>query len=147
MLNIEQNFNLNDIEKDFFQFEKQAAEDLVKTLKTVGMSTVDLARAKTKNEGGFNNITWALRSSIGCAISDPTGNVIFTYFPPLSKGAEGSAAGISYAHEISRLLFDGDYLLILVAGQSYAALLENKDIDVISGSLSSFQKELELLLR
>ncbi|RLJ80204.1 hypothetical protein [Pedobacter alluvionis] len=64
--------------------------DMAKALFKTGCKVIDLARAKTKSEGGFGDIVWNLRGSIGCLlvinhhIPDE-----FIYSPSVSKGSEG----------------------------------------------------------
>ena len=135
MINIQQNFSLSDIENDLNDFEEEIREDLIDMLRDAGKAAVDYARMKTREDGGFGNISYNLRASIGYAIAD-SGDLIELYFPSIGKGDHGEAAGKRFAEE--RALsseFRDCAVLILCAGEKYAAILEAKDKDVISGSV------------
>lgn len=146
MIKIEQEFNQRDIENDFLEFADHAELEIVSAMKKAGQLVVDSARQKTRESGGFANITFNLRASIGYVISDPNGQVIDVYFPSIGKGEEGRLKGIEYGHELATMFNDGDYMLFIIAGMEYAALVEARS-DVISGSLGLLQKEIESLLR
>jgi hypothetical protein len=108
-------------------FDELAAEFL-----RVGKDMVDKARAKTRDDGGFGNITWNLRSSIGCAVvRKHTIKEDEIYFPPIGKGDLGHSTGIAYIKEIALLIDDGDIYLLFVAGMDYASLVEENGRDVI----------------
>lgn len=141
MFSIEQQFNIKDVENDFKEFADNAEQELIAAMKSTGKLIVERARANAS----FNNITFNLRSSIGYVISNPDGNVIDVYFPTVGKGSEGSQKGEAYGCEVAAMLNDGDYLLIIISGMEYSALVEAR-VDVISGSLGSLQKEIEALL-
>lgn len=144
MLSIKQDWSIKDIEDDFAGITTEAEQFAIDTLITAGKSFVDKARAKTKEDGGFGNITWNLRASIGFVLQYDH-EIIFTYFPPLGKGQEGTQKGIAYANQIAAMFDDGGLLLCCVAGMEYAAFLEATDNDVISGSCSEFEKEFKAL--
>jgi hypothetical protein len=132
MFNITANFNAKDV-TDFIQAETEAwFTSLLNPFRITGKEMVDKARAQTKTAGGFGNITWRLRSSIGYILIY-NGQVVETYFPPLQEGAEGLATGEDYAREIATLIdiYEG-VQLVLVAGMEYAVLVERQGKDVIS---------------
>lgn len=108
-------------------FDAQANAMFIK-----GKELVDKARAKTREDGGFGNITWNLRSSIGCVLVK--NHIIlpeYIYFPQIGKGDRGHVTGVNYAREIATLEDDGDIYLIFVAGMEYASLVQAKGKDVI----------------
>jgi hypothetical protein len=145
MLSITPNFNMSDIDKDLQQFIAEVELHVISSFKAAGKSFVDKARAKTKDEKGFGNITWNLRSSIGYVIVKDH-NIVERYFPPYRNGSEGNKQGIAYAEEMALLLDDGEIRLVVVAGMEYAALVEATDHDVITGSSLKFESEFKKLL-
>lgn len=147
MLGIKADFRLDDIKKDIDSFIKNVEDNLTDSLRKAGKLMVDRARMKTKAGGGFGNITWDLRGSIGYVIvKDHV--IIETYFPQTANGAQGVTTGIAYAQEIALLIDDGGIILVVVAGMEYAYFVEaTDDHDVISGSISHLTNELQKLLR
>lgn len=141
MLKITADFNLNDLNRDLDKFIEDAQKKFVEVLKKVGKQAIDRSREKTKLQGGFGNITWNLRGSIGYVIVKDH-QIIDKYFPPLPDGDFGTIEGIKYAKEIALLLDDGDIMLIVVAGMEYAFFVETKGYDVISGSSAHMESEL-----
>lgn len=149
MFSITADFTPDDLSKWIKEDFDSVIYDMGKAMFQTGCKVVDLARAKTKSEGGFGNITWNLRGSIGCVllinhkIPDE-----FIYFPTVSKGEEGRQKGIDYAREIALLVDDGDPVLIMVAGEEYAGYVEAmEDYDVISGSVMRFDSLLKSVLK
>lgn len=113
-----------------------------------GIQVIDLARAKTKDDGGFVNITWNLRRSIGCLL------VInyhipyeFIYFPPISKESNGRQKGIEFAREIAQLVDDGEPARIMVAGMDYASYVQTVERDVLEDSTLLFVSLLKQVLK
>jgi hypothetical protein len=147
MIRIERNFNMKDIEDYINDTFNGWVEDIADTMFESGKIIVDLARAKTKAEGGFGNITWRLRASIGCVVvSNHQIQDKHVYFPSIGKGEEGRIKGIALAREVALLVDDGETYIILVAGEDYASILEDNRIDVVSGSWSKFDKQFRQLL-
>jgi hypothetical protein len=132
MFSLEADFTDQDIERWINEDVDAWLNELADKLLAKGKELVDKARAKTAAEHGFNNITWNLRSSIGCAVvKDHAIDPARIYFPPIGKGDGGHKTGISYIKEIA-LLVDGDEIqLIFVAGMEYASLVQAKGKDVI----------------
>jgi len=145
MLKITADFNLNDLNRDLYKFIEDTQNNLVEVLKKVGKQAIDRSREKTKIQGGFGNITWNLRGSIGYVLVKDH-KIIDKYFPPLPDGDFGTLEGIKYAEEIALLLDDGDIMLIVVAGMEYAYFVEAKGYDVISGSQGHMESELRTAL-
>jgi hypothetical protein len=129
MFNIQANFNEKDIEA-YIKAETEAwLRSLLEPFRITGRDLVDKARAKTKSENGFGNITWNLRSSIGYLLIY-NGEVVETYFPTLEGGSEGSSTGENYAREIAALINSHEGIqLVIVAGMEYATLVERQGHD------------------
>ena len=136
---------MKDIENDINGFIEDMQDHIFESRKAAGISFVDKARARTKSEGGFGNITWNLRASIACVVVKDH-QIAFRYSPPISNAPEGNQKGIAHAEEIALLVDDGGMTLVVVAGMDYAAAVEGKDLDVISGSSLQFEKEFKALL-
>ncbi|WP_133583363.1 hypothetical protein [Sphingobacterium yanglingense] len=127
------------VEKHKAQFR----EAVINRFELVGWEFVKAAREKTANEGGFNDVTGNLRSSIGFAIVDH-GRIVQENF----DGAQ--AIGKQEAESfISELLgdFEDGYALIVVAGMGYAAAVESKGKDVITGSSLEAEATLKTAIR
>ncbi len=117
-----------DMDSIFSGIEEDSAGALIETMHLL----VDAARAKTRAENGFNNITWNLRESIGGVVV-LNHAIVDTYFPHIGKGPEGRAKGIAFAQEVALLqATDHQLLAIIVAGEDYASVVEALDRDVIS---------------
>lgn len=132
MFSIEADFDLSDLEAIVNGEVNAWIEGLLNYFRTRGRELVDKARAKTRDDGGFGNITWNLRASIGMCIVDSDGRIIETYFPPISKGDHGNTVGREMAE---RLAVYGrsrnEASMVFVAGENYASLVQAKGKDVI----------------
>lgn len=109
-------------------------------LENAGLEFIKIARSKTKEDGGFKDQTGNLRNSIGYVIMKD-GKQIIGDFKVTAKGnpsknkdgADGVEVGKRRATEIAGKYPQG-YVLICVAGMHYAAAVESKNKDVITGS-------------
>ena len=129
-------FTTASITKMFDQQTRLYLDSIVKLYSDAGKAMVKDARDRTKDlgaydGGSFGNITWELRSSIGCAVYED-GVKKFAYFPALSTGGQGSIEGEDYADELSQGV-DG-IMLIVVVGKDYAAKVENRGYNVITST-------------
>lgn len=141
-------FNFSDLENDIRESLDFQIRSVADALFEAGKKAVDRARLQTRSEGGFGNITWNLRGSIGCVLLiDHELPSEYIYFPPVSNGEEGRKIGEDYAREIALLVADGEPTLILVAGMDYAGYVEARDgYDVITGSSLQIDKLFKSLL-
>ena len=99
---------------------------IIWTLAMVGESFVNDARSTQT----YQDQTGNLRSSIGYIIAKD-GIII-------QENVEGKPEGVAQARKIAReVLRDNSkgFILIVVAGMSYAAAVESKGYDVITGSI------------
>lgn len=114
------------LNKELSRFRKA----VLNRFELVGWEFVRMARLKTANQGGFNDVTGNLRSSIGFIIVDH-GQVV-------KENSEGKAElGKKEAKKFMRELaagYNNGIALIVVAGMGYAAAVESKGKDVITGS-------------
>jgi len=117
----------NRVDRFVLSIEKR----IISTLAMVGEACVNAAREKTPEAGSFHDQTGNLRSSIGYVVARD-GNILVGKFE--GKTAEGRAQGQKIADEVLRENPKG-FILIVVAGMEYAAAVEAKGKDVITGSV------------
>ncbi|WGQ15576.1 hypothetical protein [Sphingobacterium faecium] len=116
---------------------------VVKELTKVGKEFVRLAWSKTANEGGFNDVSGDLRSSIAYAIVH-RGYIMNSGYSPT-----GTSEGKKQARRLiaeKKLLYTDGYALVVVAGMDYATKVESKGRDVISGSSLIIEEMLMLTI-
>lgn len=147
MFSIEPNFNFREFEKDMQNTLMGMRDEVAETMFKACTQMVDLARTKTFDQGGFGNITWDLRASIGCILSiDGDIQPEHIYFPPIAESKDGHEIGIAFAREIALLVDDGMPTVVFVAGMQYASFVESKGKDVISMESVGFHPEFKKLL-
>ncbi|PSR54156.1 hypothetical protein AHMF7605_11805 [Adhaeribacter arboris] len=109
-------------------------------LQLIGLEFVRNAR----EFGEYNDITGNLRSSIGFLILKD-GQIVENNFQAADKGtdrATGMARGQALAEELAARHSAG-YVLIVVAGMEYAASVESKGKDVLTGSSLTAETQLQ----
>lgn len=144
-LKIKAKFTMAQIKADVDRAVKLYLNDVVRIYSKAGKAMVEDARKRTKNlgsydGGSFGNITWNLRSSIGCAVYRD-GVKVFTYFPVLNTGAEGAQTGSDYADELAQ--GRPGIVLVVVAGMHYARAVESKGYNVIDATAGIAEEILE----
>lgn len=118
--------------------KKQLEEAILQRLEYIGWEFVRMARSKNAADGGFNDRTGNLRSSIGFVVLKK-GVVQLENVEQTSNGAEGANEARKLLLEVSAEHSEG-YALIVVAGMNYAAAVESKGKDVITGSSLEAEK-------
>ncbi|WP_142783352.1 hypothetical protein [Changchengzhania lutea] len=118
-------FKGKQIESIFNQLQKDVDNKALQTLQYIGEQFVNEARIS----GNYTDRTGNLRSSIGYIILID-GKIEDRNF---QGNTEGQSQAQSFANEIA-LKYPKGYVLIGVAGMSYAAYVEAKGFDVITGS-------------
>lgn len=116
-------------------------------LNQLGLQMTTAARMKTKGQGGFNDQTGNLRSSIGYILMYD-GEVVTEDFRIAERGNDrttGVTKGKDEAERISKESPEG-WAIILVAGMEYASWVENMGYDVISGTTLGADKKLQRAL-
>lgn len=124
-------FSGDDIKRWFDHFQDRAEEEILKLLMAGGEKFVAIAR----KSGSYDDQTGNLRSSIGYVIAKD-GEVIISNFKESNKGSDkstGKEKGHRVAEDIS-LSFSGGYILVGVAGMDYAAAVEAKGYEVVTGA-------------
>ncbi|AOR28727.1 hypothetical protein FORMB_16880 [Formosa sp. Hel1_33_131] len=109
----------------FDQFQQEVDRKTLEAYQFIGETFVNEARIS----GNYTDRTGNLRSSIGYIIL-LNGKVVEQNFEGNSKG---QSQGKKVAEEVANQYPDG-YVLIGVAGMQYAAYVEAKNFDVITGS-------------
>ncbi len=131
MINIEADFDFNELNSIIDGEVNNWLDELAEELMATGKTSIDKAINKVTSGGYgmiFGNITYNLRSSMGCGlVVDQV--VRETYFP-FGKGDEGQAHGLELLNKIA-LEVTGDIELIVVAGEFYARYVESKGFDVL----------------
>lgn len=123
-------FTQADIDRKIAEFQREKVRKIFEILSYVGINCVKYA----KQNGNYTDRTGNLRSSIGYAvITDGTIK---------QQQVEGTAEGQAQAGVLMTELaakFPQGMVLVVVAGMEYAAAVESKGYDVITGS--SFEGE------
>lgn len=144
---IKATFTITDLEGYIKQRLERVQQAVLNAYNLAGLEFVKSARIKTKAEGGFGDITGNLRSSIGYIVM-LNGKQMFADFTEADFGTErapGTLQGSIFANEIA----DGyprGIVLVCVAGMQYAAAVESKGYDVITGSTLELETRLKQLL-
>lgn len=145
MLKIKANYSEAALKKEIEAAIEAWLDYVVNVYKNGGQAMVDDARARTKDasKSSFGNITWELRSSIGCVVYRGS-NKVFGYFPILKTGAIGAKEGEKYADEIALQYINAtDIVLVVVAGKDYAAAVQSKGYNVIEATANGAEKILK----
>lgn len=127
-------FTAADLDKWYSLFADKADDKILALLKAAGENFVKYARGIHTYEDRTGN----LRSSIGYVIIQD-GEIIFENFAESDKGTEkvkGLAKGGQLAEAIA-LSYPKGLVLIGVAGMQYAAAVEAKGFDVVTGACQS----------
>lgn len=98
------------------------------------------------SSGSFKDWTGNLRSSIGFVVSN-NGRILHKDFEPSAKGTDkkiGMRKGLEFAKSLVPL---HGISLIVVAGENYAAYVESKGYDVITGSSTNATRSLKQAMR
>lgn len=116
---------------------KQQAERLqraiIRTLQHCGEACVNQARDSSSKTHDWTDQTGALRSSTGYVITVDGRIVVQSSFDVVKQGGNGAKAGLAYAQKVARE-FPSGIVLIVVAGQDYAAHVANKGYDVLDSA-------------
>lgn len=125
-------FSKADIKKVGIEMLARIERAIISRFQYIGETFVNNARSKTKTDGGFGNITGNLRSSIGYIILK-NGKTLFENYEKNGEGSKGLQTVKALTRELKGKFKTG-YVLIVVAGMNYAASVESRGLDVITGS-------------
>lgn len=131
-VSIRPNFTARDIAR-LIQVRKKRIEDvIILNLMRIGEEFVTLAR----DTNTYKDRTGNLRSSIGYIVLK-NGAEVAQNFKQATGGARVNRKGVGAAKDLiaeARKKFPTGYVLIGVAGMQYAAAVESKGFDVITGA-------------
>lgn len=122
-------FGMRQVVDKLNDFTDQCERDIIELFQYVGEEVVNSAR----QHGSYKDRTGNLRSSIGYVIVIK-GNIVAQSFP--GKKTEGKSTAVDRAKELAGKHSTG-VNLIVVAGMQYAAAVESKGRDVLTGSVPS----------
>jgi len=131
-------FKVTDLLKQVKDDIDRIENDILERFQMVGDEFVAMARSQPKPPG-FGDVTGNLRSSIGYIVFRD-GKPAFDDFS--GETEEGKQQGYDVAMEFEDLPQSG-FCLVVVAGMEYAAAVESKGYDVISGSSLHAEKLLK----
>ena len=137
-------FDQHSLERWFDHFQSKAENKILVLLQAGGEKFIDIAR----QNGSYKDQTGNLRSSIGYIIAK-NGEVVAENFTESEKGTDkttGKYKGRRLAEEVS-LSHSGGYVLVGVAGMEYAAAVEAKGYEVVSGANTQCEKYLRDTLK
>lgn len=130
-------FKMSDIEKYLNAEIKKQEKAIQNRMIKAGKIFVNNARIN----GGYQNQTHNLVSSIAFVVLKE-GEIIHEDYKQIGPGSEGVNTAKRIIEEQSAN-FSRGYALVCVAGMDYAAHVESKGKDVISGSSTMIQKDLK----
>lgn len=142
-MTIKANFTMEGIYAYITQQTERGEKAIIQTFQFAGEQFVRDARLA----GDYNDITGNLRSSIGYVILKD-GNQLFDNFGQAGNGSDqatGVQIGIQVAEEVASFYPKG-IALICVAGMKYAAAVEAKGREVITGTSLEIEVKLQQLL-
>ena len=137
-------FSGDDVERWFDHFQDRAEEKIFKLLSAGGEKFVEIARKK----GSYHDQTGNLRSSIGYIIAID-GEIVSENFEESEKGSDkntGKVKGRQVAEDIS-LSYPNGYIIVGVAGMDYAAAVEARGHEVVTGANTQCNEYLKKALQ
>lgn len=146
MFSIVPDFTFADIDEMIQKDLDEWFEALSKEMMATGKSQIDEAINKVNDKGYgkiFGNITYNLRSSMGCGIV-VNGDLKETYFP-FGKGDKGQEHGMEVLNSLVGSVED-DIYLIVVAGEKYGVFVQAKGYDVLAMAQGTFGDEFKKLV-
>lgn len=138
MIKIVPKFNKADIRRVIEEKIKQIDEAVLMALQRAGERFVKNARSTNT----YKDQTGNLRSSIGYVILKNGAQIVDGGFVVYNTGGEGARIGKKIIDQISKEYGTG-YVLICIAGMDYAAAVESKGYDVITGSSKIAEADLK----
>ena len=130
-------FTIEGIQQYMENRVNNADQKIIEALQYIGENFV----TKARNTGNYSNNTGNLRSSIGYVILKD-GQIVDSNFPGDKAG--GVSEGMKTAEDVAADYPQG-FVLIGVAGMSYAAAVESRGFDVITGSAPEAKQVKDLL--
>lgn len=141
-MGIKANFSMGDIQQQNQQFVDAVLITIEKVLRRSIIEVVKTA----KNTDTYTDRTNNLRSSIGYVLYKD-GQKVSASFEKAGEGMDsdgsvGAKEGLDYAESVANN-FSSGYVVVLVAGMDYAAYVEAKGYDVITGASLNLDSEIK----
>lgn len=141
-MGIKAQHNFGDILKNHAIFLENVHVSLVEALTRTAQEITNLAKMTDTYTDRTNN----LRSSIGYVLYKD-GQKVGASFEKAGTGTEGTGSegidkGEEFADDVANKYPSG-YVVVLVAGMEYAAYVEAKNFDVITGATMQFENVLK----
>ncbi|MBC7948657.1 MAG: hypothetical protein H7Y42_12290 [Chitinophagaceae bacterium] len=138
---IKPNFTKADISKMLADRVKLIESAIILSLQRVGEEFVRDCRER----GSYQDRTGNLRSSTGYVILQNGQQIFGSGFDQIKEGKDGATAGKKLIEGL-KTQFPTGFVLIGVAGMNYAAFVETKGLDVITGSSITAMESLKKAL-
>lgn len=148
MIKIVPLFTENQLKKDMEDKLQVWFNSLAKNLMDSGKEMVNRAISKARTGpgtgGGFGNITYDLRSSMGVGLV--IGKIVKETYFPFKATNSGKADGLALLNKVA-LEVNEEIALVMVAGEHYSVFVESKGYDVISLSFGTFDDYFKGLIK
>lgn len=136
-MGIKANFSMGDIQQRNQQFVDGILIAIEEVLQRSIIEVVKIAKNKAAGGKYYTDRTNNLRSSIGYVLYKD-GQKVSASFEKAGDGGDGNGAvgaqkGLAYADSVANS-FSSGYVVVMVAGMDYAAYVEAKGFDVITGA-------------
>lgn len=126
------------IEQFHAEFLKRLFQITTEALNRTAMQTVEIAIKKASGMKYYTDRTTNLRSSIGYVLYH-NGVKVSSSFSAHTGTTEGKKEGESFADEVASKMTQHGFNIVIVAGMHYAAYVEAKGYDVITGATMEFE--------
>jgi hypothetical protein len=137
-INLIPKFNRNEIRSVIEAKRQRIEKAIILRLQRVGETFVNNAR----ENGSYKDRTGNLRSSIGYVILK-NGEQLNQNFSAVSGGPLGEQHASAVIERVKNK-FQSGYVLIVVAGMDYAAAVESRGLEVLTGSSIVAEQELKI---
>ena len=135
-------FDQQSLERWLNHFQRKAEDKMLVFLQAGGEKFIEVAR----RSGSYKDQTGNLRSSIGYIIAKD-GEVVTENFKESDKGTDKTTGKYKGRRLAVSLSHTGGYVLVGVAGMEYAAAVEAKGYEVVSGANTQCEKYLRDTLK
>lgn len=138
MVIIRANFSVADLQKQIREYQKEARKACIASYKAIGSSFVTDAR----QNADFQDHTGNLRSSIVFLLK-VDGKIRIRDYEVSQRGTDritGMTEGLRFAESVAKETPNEGIVMIVTVGMDYAASVESKGRNVITGSSQTTKK-------